>query len=78
MRKYSRVLEFLQDGSGQFSMSRLLCLLSFFPAAYMVVTTRDISFFGAFLAAYTAGYVGGKVLGKDKNTGSISNTTPGG
>jgi len=41
-------------------MSRLLCFLSFFPASYVVIETKNSDALGWYLGAYVAGYVGGK------------------
>lgn len=53
--------EFFQNDEGRYSMTRLLCFLSFFPASYILIKTRDAEIFGWYLSAYVISYVGGKV-----------------
>lgn len=45
-------------------MSRLLCFMSFFPATYVLVSTRSDTALGWYLATYAAAYVGGKMSEK--------------
>jgi len=62
--------QFFHDERGQYSMSRLLCFLAFFPASYVVVATKSSEALGWYLSAYAAAYVGGKatdLLGTRKN-----------
>lgn len=55
--------EFFEDNDGGLSMSRLLCFLSFWPSAYVVVVATPVersTILGLFLGAYAITYVGGK------------------
>ena len=52
--------QFFEDDKGILSMSRLLCFLAFFPASFVVVTTRDPAVFSWYLWSYVASYVAGK------------------
>lgn len=57
----SRWIEFFEGEDGHLSMSRLLCFMSFFPAAYVVMASQSEGTLGWFLGAYGGIYVGGKV-----------------
>jgi hypothetical protein len=57
---WNRFLEFFEDQDGGLSMTRLLCFLSFFPASYVVITTKSVDTLAWYLGAYVLGYVGGK------------------
>lgn len=52
--------EFFEAGGGRLSMSRLLCFLAFWPAAWVVVAKPSADTLGWFLGAFVLGYVGGK------------------
>ena len=52
--------QFFEDDSGRLSMTRLLCLLSFWPASYVVIATQSAETLGWYLGSYTGAYVGGK------------------
>jgi hypothetical protein len=56
----SRWPEFFEGDKNRFSMSRLLCFISIFPASYVVITTKDAVIFGWYVSAYVVGFVGGK------------------
>ena len=51
---------FFMDGKNGFSMSRLLCFMSFFPASYELIRLNSSDALGWYLGAYALGYVGGK------------------
>lgn len=55
-----RFVEFFESEDGRLSMTRLLCFLSFFPAAYIAITHPTSDIYGFFLGTYVLGYVGGK------------------
>jgi hypothetical protein len=57
---FKRWEEFFEDNDRRFSMSRLLCFLSFFPATYIVLATSNEATLSWYLGAYVLGYVGGK------------------
>lgn len=52
--------QFFEGEDGTPSMTRLLCFLSFFPASYVVVSTKSAEALGWYLGAYVSGYIGGK------------------
>lgn len=52
--------EFLKEGDGKPSITRLLCLLSFFPASYVLIKSGTEEALGLYLGAYVIGYIGGK------------------
>lgn len=58
----ARFQEFFQDESGHYSMTRLLCFLSFFPASLVVVQHGGEGTLGWYLGAYVLGYAGGKAV----------------
>ncbi len=65
-----RLPQFFEDDVGRYSMTRLLCFLSFWPASYVIVVKGNEAMLGWYLSAYVLGYVGGKVseqLGKPKS-----------
>jgi len=55
-----RFHEFFEAENKEFSMSRLLCFMSFFPASYVVIINKNADSLGWYLGAYVLGYVGGK------------------
>lgn len=57
-----RVCEFFQDDNGHYSMTRLLCFLSFWPASWVVVVNPGEASLGWYLGAYVLGYAGGKAV----------------
>lgn len=69
--------EFFEAGSGRLSMSRLLCFLAFWPAAWVVVSNPSADTLGWFLGAFVLGYVGGKsadaVFSPGKGKDSVRN-----
>lgn len=53
-------VEFFQDTGGAYSMTRLLCFMSWFPASYVVMTNPTSDLLGWYLGSFVLGYVGGK------------------
>ena len=73
-----RLVEFFEGENLRLSMTRLTVFLSFFPASYVVVTTKSEDALGWYLGAYVLGYVGGKgadVFMKDRIPREPSNVT---
>jgi hypothetical protein len=74
--------QFFEDGQGIKSMSRLLCFLSFFPASFVVVVTKNENMLGWYLGAYVLNYVGGKTtdifINKKGGQNAISNNSQNG
>lgn len=65
-----RWLEFFEGERNRLSMTRLTVFMSFFPATYVVVVTKDPDALGWYLGAYVLGYVGGKgadMIGRKRN-----------
>lgn len=56
----NRWLEFFEGDGNLLSMTRLLCLLSFFPATYELIIINSDTALGYYLGAYVLGYLGGK------------------
>lgn len=56
-----RSIEFFEGDNGLLSMTRLLCFLSFFPASYVVMASKNEGTLGWYLGAFVISYVGGKV-----------------
>lgn len=56
----SALSHFFKDADGALSMSRLLCLLAFFPATIELFRINSAEALGWYLSAFVAGYVGGK------------------
>lgn len=58
------------DDAGRFSPSKLLSILSFFPASYVViVNASDLNapeILAIYLGAYVLGYLGGRGIDKIK------------
>lgn len=52
--------EFFKSDTGEMSMTRLLCFMSFFPASYVIMDSKSAEALAWYLAAYTGAYVGGK------------------
>lgn len=52
--------EFFEGENARFSMTRLLCFISIFPASYVVIITKSSDALGWYLGAYVLGYLGGK------------------
>jgi len=82
--KAHRWHEFFEDNEGGLSMTRLLCFLSFWPSAYVVVISTPVersTILGLFLGAYAITYVGGKLIDagrmvkSDKPEGGDTNVT---
>lgn len=74
----NRWIEFFEGDNNRLSMTRLLCLLSFFPASYVVMVSQNEGTLGWYLGAYVLGYVGGKaadVFMKDRPTAEPANVT---
>jgi len=59
--KVKRWQQFFEDDKSRYSMSRLLCFMSFFPASFVVIKNGGEGALGWYLGAYVLGYVGGKV-----------------
>lgn len=58
-----RWVEFFEDNNDGLSMTRLLCFLSFFPAAYVLIISTPAergTLMGLFLGAYATAYTVGK------------------
>lgn len=55
-----RFTEFFLADEGMLSMTRLLCFMSFFPASYVIMTSKSSEALAWYLAAYTGAYIGGK------------------
>ena len=47
-----RLVEFFEDDSKRFSMTRLMVFASFFPASFVVCYIRSAEALGVYLAAY--------------------------
>ena len=56
-----RLVQFFEDERGTLSMSRLVYLLSFVPASYVLVNNQTSDMLAWYLGAYAAAYVGGKL-----------------
>lgn len=54
--------EFFEDDNRHYSMSRLLCFMSFWPASWVVVSHGGEGTLGWYLGAYVLGYAGGKAV----------------
>ncbi len=57
-----KLKEFFEDDGGHYSMTRLLCFLSFFPASWVVIQHGGEGTLGWYLGAYVLGYTGGKAV----------------
>ncbi len=61
--------EFFKSDKGNFSMTRLLCFMSWFPSSWVLIKTQNENMFIAYLGIFVAGYAGGKwadVIEKNK------------
>lgn len=52
--------QFFRDASGEFSMARLLCFLSFFPATWVLFEIPSEGTLGIYLGTFAISYLGGK------------------
>jgi len=68
-----RLHEFFEGEGNRLSMSRLLCFGSFFPASYVVISTKSEEALGWYLGAYVLGYVGGKAFKSDTGKRKVKN-----
>ncbi len=68
--------QFFEDDTGRLSMSRLLCFLSFWPAAYVVVITLSAEALACLLGAFPGAYVGGKWADSWKERGGRRAAVP--
>lgn len=55
------MINFFKEPDGKYSMTRLLCFISFFPASWVLVQTKSDAAFGLYLGAYVVGYLGNKM-----------------
>jgi hypothetical protein len=67
-----RLIEFIEDKNGKLSLTRVLPLLAFFPATYVLVEQThqgklDDMFMAVYLGAFVLHFVGGKVAENLKN-----------
>lgn len=67
------MLEFFLGDGNVLSMTRLLAFMSFFPASYVLVTSKSDTALGLYLAAYVAQLVGGKY--SDAYMSKVTNAT---
>ena len=58
--KLGKFKEFFQSNLGQYSMSRLLPFMAFFPATWVLFIIQTESALSVYLGAYVLGYIGGK------------------
>lgn len=56
----TRLYEFFEGDNHRFSMTRLLCFLSFPIASYVVVVMQTEGALGLYIGGYVVGYIGGK------------------
>jgi hypothetical protein len=66
-----RWIELFEGDNNRLSMARLTMFLSFFPASYVIMTTKTEGTLGWYIGGYVLGYVGGK--GMDALNNGVSN-----
>lgn len=55
-----KILEFLKDDEGRYSLTRLLVLMSFPPATWIALHNPTEGIFGIYVGSFVLGYIGGR------------------